>query len=218
MYLLSCPPISKTVSASGTQCAAPFACAVISSRTASAPIRLPMRSRPEPVTPTAVNRISPNRWRILARPLRTAPSGSPAVRRYWKSTSSPSGPTRTRSVLVEPMSMPSAQPFSGRIPVAFGSERSVPGNSSSLGSPVVVERVAIASFSNASSCASVNAPSALHAAPMAASKRASSGTISSALVRPNTSRIARITPELQVTPPQNTTGLQTGSRRTMVAL
>ena len=82
MYLLSCPPISKTVSTSGTQCAAPFACAVISSRTASAPMRLPMRSRPEPVTPTAVNRISPNRWRILARPLRTAPSGSPAVRRY----------------------------------------------------------------------------------------------------------------------------------------
>lgn len=105
-----------------------------------------------------------------------------------------------------------------RIPVAFGSERSVPGNSSSLGSPVVVERVAIASFNNASSCASVNAPSALHAAPMAASKRASSGTISSSSVRSNTSRIARITPELQVTPPQNTTGLQTGSRRTMVAL
>ncbi len=33
--------------------------------TASAPIRLPTRSRPEPVTPTAVNRISPNRWRIM---------------------------------------------------------------------------------------------------------------------------------------------------------
>lgn len=113
MYLLSCPPISKTVSTSGTQCAAPFACAVISSRTASAPMRLPTRSRPEPVTPTAVKRTAPNRSRMLASPLRTAPSGSPAVRRYWKSTSSPSGPTRTRSVLVEPMSMPSAQPFSG---------------------------------------------------------------------------------------------------------
>ena len=83
IYLLSCPPISNTVSASGTQCTAPSACAVISSIIESAPSMRPTRSRPDPVTPTDVNLISPKRSLIELSPLRTAASGLPAVRRYW---------------------------------------------------------------------------------------------------------------------------------------
>ena len=124
--LESWPPISKTVSACGFQWTAAFACAVISSRIASAPIILPIRSRPEPVMPTAVNFTSPKRSRMLASPFLTTPSGLPAVRRYWKSMMFPCLSVRTRSVLVEPMSIPSAQPSSGITPVTSGSSRQVP--------------------------------------------------------------------------------------------
>lgn len=59
---------------------------------------------------------------------------------------------------------------------------------------------------------------AAQAAPMAAVWRAVSGTISSSASRWNTSRMARMTPALQVTPPVKTTGLWMGRLRTIVAL
>ena len=55
-------------------------------------------------------------------------------------------------------------------------------------------------------------------APMAAVWRTVSGTINSSASRWNTSRMARMTPALQVTPPVKTTGLWTGRLRTIVAL
>ena len=82
IYLESCPPISKTVSASGFQNDAHFAWAVISSFMLSAPIIRPIRVRPEPVTPTDWKVIFPYFSWIAASPFRTAFSGFPAVRRY----------------------------------------------------------------------------------------------------------------------------------------
>ena len=109
MYFESWPPISNTVSTSGSAAAAARACAVISSRTASAPIRLPIMVRPLPVTPAATTCARlPTRWASEARPSRTACLGLPRVRRYCASSSTPSVLTSTRFVLVEPTSTPSA--------------------------------------------------------------------------------------------------------------
>lgn len=141
IYFESCPPISKTVSASGTQTLAPGAGDAHAADGEGAVFVL------QGVQPFA--REAP-------------PSGSPAVRRYKKST----------SVLLS----------------AARSESRVQGI-----------------------CAA-------QAAPMAAVWRAVSGTISSSASRWNTSRMARMTPALQVTPPVKTTGLWTGRLRTIVAL
>ncbi len=109
MYLESCPPISNTVSTCGSACAAPRACAVISSRTASAPMKLPIMVRPLPVQPAATTRaLSPTRAASDASPSRTACLGLPRVRRYCASNSTPSKLMSTRFVLVEPTSTPSA--------------------------------------------------------------------------------------------------------------
>ena len=109
MYLESCPPISNTVSTCGSAWAAPRACAVISSRTASAPMKLPIMVRPLPVQPAATTcALSPTRSASEESPSRTACLGLPRVRRYCASSSTPSKLMSTRFVLVDPTSTPSA--------------------------------------------------------------------------------------------------------------
>ena len=109
MYLESCPPISNTVSTCESAAAAARACAVISSRTASAPMSLPIMVRPLPVTPAATTQArSPTRCANEASPSRTACLGLPRVRRYCASSSTPSVLASTRFVLVDPTSTPSA--------------------------------------------------------------------------------------------------------------
>ena len=109
MNLESCPPISKTVSTCGSAAAAARAWAVISSRTMSAPMSLPMSVRPDPVTPAHTTRTSPpSLLPKSARPCVTAFCGLPRVRRYCASKTRPHKSTNTRLVLVEPTSTPSA--------------------------------------------------------------------------------------------------------------
>ena len=82
MNLLSCPPISITVSTSGSIATAARAWAVISLRTVSAPTNWPTRWRPEPVAPAPrTSTRAPISCPIWASASRTASSGFPAVGR-----------------------------------------------------------------------------------------------------------------------------------------
>ncbi len=82
MYLESWPPISKTVSTSGSMNTAARAWAVISFRTRSARTRSAIMDRPEPVTPAPRTRTrAPISRPSSPRPRSTASMGREAVRR-----------------------------------------------------------------------------------------------------------------------------------------
>ena len=234
MNLESCPPISKTVSTCGSACAAPAAWQVISSTTASAPTSLPMRLRPEPVVATARTCTSePRRAASVANPSRTARRASPPVRRYWALSTRPRGSRRTRSVEVDPTSIPkntgmrpvrgsrsqssrgsTAKPSPGRYP-PFG-------NGAKRGSSPAWERGWSSTLRRALRVAApLPAAASLEAwsaAPAAWKKRLSSRAMSPSSPSLKTSRMARTTPAFSSTPPESATGASTGRPRTMSAL
>jgi len=118
MNLESWPPISKTVSTSGSKAMAAIACAVISFLMTSAPMKSPTRYRPEPVVQTpAMVTLSSISSPISFMARRTASMGRPSVQKYRRATTFPSESTAAAFVLTEPMSTPrytGARPVSGR--------------------------------------------------------------------------------------------------------